>query len=55
MLSMPSDSKDVMQVGDFPTAEEDLSLLILDNLKYSCIRYVPDATMNAMGPLGWIR
>ncbi len=44
--------KDVMQVRDFPTAEED-SEFDPDNLKYSCIRYVPDATMNAMGP-SWV-
>ena len=44
--------KDVMQVRDFPTAEED-SQFDPDNLKYSCIRYVPDATMNAMGP-SWV-
>ncbi len=44
--------KDVMQVRDFPTAEED-PMFDPDNLKYSCIRYVPDATMNAMGP-SWV-
>lgn len=44
--------KDVMQVRDFPTAEEDPAF-DPDNLKYSCIRYVPDATMNAMGP-SWV-
>ncbi len=44
--------KDVMQVRDFPNAEED-SQFDPDNLKYSCIRYVPDATMNAMGP-SWV-
>ena len=41
--------KDVMQVHDFPTAEEDPEF-DPDNLKYSCLRYVPDATMNARGP-----
>lgn len=41
--------KDVMQVKDFPTPEEDPEF-DPDNLKYSCLRYVPDATMNAMGP-----
>ncbi len=41
--------KDVMQVRDFPTAEEDPEF-DPDNLKYSCLRYVPDATMNARGP-----
>lgn len=40
---------DVMQVNDFPSAEEDPEF-DPDNLKYSCIRYVPDATMNARGP-----
>ena len=44
--------KDVMQVRDFPTADEDPQF-DPDNLKYSCIRYVPDATMNAMGP-SWV-
>ena len=44
--------KDVMQVRDFPTAEEDPEF-DPDNLKYSCVRYVPDATMNAMGP-SWV-
>lgn len=44
--------KDVMQVRDFPTAEGDPQF-DPDNLKYSCIRYVPDATMNAMGP-SWV-
>ena len=44
--------KDVMQVRDFPTAEEDPQF-DPDNLKYSCIRYVPDETMNAMGP-SWV-
>ncbi len=43
-----------MQVRDFPTADEDPSFVrSRSNLKYSCIRYVPDATMNAMGPL-WV-
>lgn len=41
--------KDVMQVRDFPTAEEDPQF-DPDNLKYSCLRYIPNATMNAMGP-----
>ncbi|MGN0201722.1 MAG: zinc-dependent metalloprotease [Candidatus Cryptobacteroides sp.] len=44
--------KDVMQVRDFPTAEEDPQF-DPDNLKYSCIRYIPNATMNAMGP-SWV-
>lgn len=41
--------KDVMQVRDFPTQEEDPEF-DPDNLRYSCLRYVPDATMNARGP-----
>ena len=41
--------KDVMQVRDFPTKEEDPEF-DPDNLRYSCLRYVPDATMNARGP-----
>lgn len=41
--------QNVMQVRDFPSAEEDPEF-DPDNLGYSCIRYVPDATMNAMGP-----
>ena len=44
--------KDVMQVKVFPTAEEDPEF-DPDNLKYCCVRYVPDATMNAMGP-SWV-
>ena len=44
--------KNVMQVRDFPTEEEDPSF-DPDNLKYSCIRYSPSATMNAMGP-SWV-
>ncbi|MGN1215939.1 MAG: zinc-dependent metalloprotease [Candidatus Cryptobacteroides sp.] len=44
--------KDVMQVRDFPTPEEDPQF-DPDNLKYSCIRYIPNATMNAMGP-SWV-
>ena len=41
--------KNVMQVRDFPTVEED-STFDPDNLKYSCIRYVPASVENAMGP-----
>ena len=41
--------KDVMQVRDFPAVEEDPEF-DPDNLRYSCLRYVPDATMNARGP-----
>jgi len=44
--------KDVMAVKDFPTAEEDPEF-DPDNLKYTCIRYIPNATMNAMGP-SWV-
>ena len=44
--------KNVMQVQDFPTEEEDPAF-DPDNLKYSCIRYSPSATMNAMGP-SWV-
>lgn len=41
--------KDVMQVRDFPTPEEDPEF-DPDNLKYSCIRYVVRPVANAMGP-----
>lgn len=41
--------KNVMQVRDFPTAEEDPEF-DPDNLKYSCIRYIPAGVENAMGP-----
>lgn len=44
--------KNVMQARDFPTAEEDPEF-DPDNLKYSCLRYIPNATMNAMGP-SWV-
>lgn len=44
--------KDVIVVRDFPTAEEDPEF-DPDNLKYSCLRYSPGATMNAMGP-SWV-
>lgn len=44
--------EDVMQVRMFPTAEEDPEF-DPDNVKYTCIRYVPNATMNAMGP-SWV-
>ncbi|MFR4037508.1 MAG: hypothetical protein ACLTZT_06780 [Butyricimonas faecalis] len=37
--------------SDFPTEEEDPSF-DPDNLKYSCIRYSPSATMNAMPVVG---
>lgn len=42
--------KNVMQVYDFPTAD---STFDPDNLKYSCIRYSPTVTQNAMGP-SWV-
>ncbi len=41
--------KNVMVAKDFPSAEEDPEF-DPDNLKYNCIRYIPTATMNAMGP-----
>lgn len=41
--------KNVVQVRDFPTPEEDPEF-DPDNLKYSCIRYAPLAFQNAMGP-----
>lgn len=44
--------KDVMAVKDFPTAEEDPEF-DPDNLKYTCIRYIPNSTKNAMGP-SWV-
>jgi hypothetical protein len=37
---------------NFPTAEEDPNF-DPDNLKYSCIRYLPSTTANAMGP-SWV-
>lgn len=42
--------KNVMQVRDFPTDDPSFDP---DNFKYSCIRYLPTATENAMGP-SWI-
>ena len=42
--------KNVVQVKDFPTDNPDFDP---DNLKYSCIRYVPSAVQNAMGP-SWV-
>ena len=42
--------KDVMQVKDFPTDDPNFDP---DNFKYSCIRYLPTATENAMGP-SWV-
>lgn len=37
---------------DFPTAEEDPDF-DPDNLKYSCVRFLPSTTVNAMGP-SWV-
>lgn len=42
--------KNVMQAIDFPKND---SLFDPDNLKYSCIRYVPIPVKNAMGP-SWV-
>lgn len=42
----------VMQVKDFPSKEEDPEF-DPDNLAYNCIRYVPNAVMNAQGP-SWV-
>ena len=42
--------KNAVQVKDFPTAD---STFDPDNLKYSCIRYVPSGVANAMGP-SWV-
>ena len=39
--------KNVMVAKDFPKDAPDFDP---DNLKYSCIRYVPNSTANAMGP-----
>lgn len=39
--------KDALRVKDFPKNDPDFDP---DNLKYSCIRYVPSMTKNAMGP-----
>ena len=44
--------KNVMQVRDFPSVEEDPNF-DPDNLKYSCVRHVPSAISNAMGP-SWV-
>jgi len=43
---------DVLDVRDFPSVEEDPEF-DPDNLKYNCVRYVPNGTMNAMGP-SWV-
>lgn len=42
--------KDVVQVKDFPSDDPQFDP---DNLKYSCIRYIPSTTANAMGP-SWV-
>ncbi|MDO4780222.1 MAG: zinc-dependent metalloprotease [Bacteroides sp.] len=42
--------KNVVRVTDFPTDDPAFDP---DNLKYSCIRYIPVATENAMGP-SWV-
>ena len=42
--------KNVVQVLDFPKNDPNFDP---DNLKYSCIRYVPSTTANAMGP-SWV-
>ncbi len=42
--------KNVVQVLDFPKDDPDFDP---DNLKYSCIRYLPSTTANAMGP-SWV-
>jgi len=42
--------KNAMQVRDFPQND---SIFDPDNLKYSCIRYIPTITENAMGP-SWV-
>ena len=42
--------KNVMQAREFPKNDPDFDP---DNLKYSCIRYIPSNTQNAMGP-SWV-
>ena len=42
--------KNVVQVRDFPQNDPDFDP---DNLKYSCVRYIPSTTANAMGP-SWV-
>ena len=42
--------KNVMNVLDFPTDDPDFDP---DNLKYSCLRYVPTSVESARGP-GWV-
>lgn len=42
--------KDAIQVKDFPADDVNFDP---DNLKYSCIRYIPNSEENAMGP-SWV-
>mgnify|MGYP002560335169 FL=1 len=42
--------KNVMQVRDFPKDDPEFDP---DNIKYTCIRYLPSTTENAMGP-SWV-
>lgn len=44
--------KNAIAARPFPTAEQD-SAFDPDNLKYSCIRYLPSGTANAYGP-SWV-
>jgi hypothetical protein len=44
--------KNVVVAKPFPTAEQD-SAFDPDNLKYSCVRYMPSSTANAYGP-SWV-
>ena len=44
--------RNVLEVRPFPTPEEDPEF-DPDNLNYSCIRYLPSNTINAMGP-SWV-
>ncbi len=44
--------KNVLEVRPFPTPEEDPEF-DPDNLRYSCIRFLPSNTLNAMGP-SWV-
>ena len=42
--------KNAIIAKDFPTDDPEFDP---DNLKYSCIRYLPSSTANAMGP-SWV-
>ncbi|MCL2693456.1 MAG: zinc-dependent metalloprotease [Rikenellaceae bacterium] len=44
--------KNAIEARPFPTREEDPNF-DPDNLKYSCVRFMPSATANAMGP-SWV-